>query len=154
MKSRYLSRIVLTSLLVAPTILLAGSVMKMAVSYISPFPHEGEEVPLKGLVYHGEKIKVSSVRLEVGSEEGADPVRSEWTFTGSNSKAQNQRVNLTCSLLDENDKSIGVGRKTIFLKAGTDEQKDTLKMKVRLKVWEAAKRGNRVKIQADFATLR
>jgi hypothetical protein len=153
MESRYLSRIVLITFLVTPTILLAGSVMKMTVSYVNPFPNEGAEVPLEGLVY-AEKMRVSSVRLEVVSEEGADPVRSEWTFTGSNSKAQNQRVNLTCTLLDENDKPIAVGRKTIFLKAGTDEQKDTLKMKVKLKAWEASKKSNRVKIQADFATLR
>lgn len=154
MESRYLARIVLISLLVAPTILLAGSVMKVAVCYLSPFPSEGEEVPLKGLVYEAERRRVTSVRLEVESEEGADPVRTEWTFTGSNSTPQKQRVNLTCTLLDENDKSIAVGRKTIFLRPGADEQKDTLKMKVRLNVWETAKKVNKVKIQADFATLR
>jgi hypothetical protein len=154
MESRYLSRIALISFLAAPTFLAAGTVMKMAVFYVSPFPDEGEEVLLKGRVYDQERRRVSSVRLDVGSEEETDPVRSEWTFTGSNSSGQNQRVNLTCTLLDENDKPIASGRKTIFLKAGTEEQKETLKMKVRLKVWEAAKKGNRVKIQADFATLR
>lgn len=153
MKSRCLTWIVLL-FLAAPAFLLAGSVMKMAISYIEPFPSESVDVPLKGLDYGRWSKKVTSVQLKVKSKEGADPVFSEWTFAGSNSSGQNQRINLICTLLDENDKPIASARKTVFLKAGADGQKDTLKMKVRLKVWETAKRSNKVKIQAEFVTLR
>ena len=150
MKSPNLTRILTTAVILAPVVVLAG-VLKMTSAGIRPFPNEDQEVQLKGLVYDGETKEITSVHYELASEEGADPVRADWIFTGRNSRGHPQRVNLSCILNDADDRRIAVARKTIVLKAGAKEQKDTLKMKVKSKVWKAAKKAT---ILAEFASFR
>ncbi|MDH3746497.1 MAG: hypothetical protein OES47_15470 [Acidobacteriota bacterium] len=146
-----ISRVLAVLLILSPAALFAEAMYQTGV-VISPFPSEEKEIPLKNLSYGSEHTRreITTVRLDLESKKGEDPVRAAWTFTGSNLNAGMQRVNLSLILLDKKNKRLGMVRKTMVLKAGVREQKKTAKMKVSSERWQAA---TKVKIEAAFAAL-
>jgi len=135
-------------MLAVPLLSLAGGAMKMtAVSF--PLPTDSEPVPLTGLSYggFGGLVEVTSVRLEIVSKEGEDPVRAVWALTGRNSKPQHRRVQLSIFLLDAAKKHIASAKKTALFKGADAEQEFVLEMKVKAKTWA---RAQRVYLRVDF----
>jgi hypothetical protein len=115
-----------------------------------PKPAPGETVVLEGLVYKARfEAKVTSVRLDVKSVEGADPVLADWVFAGSNSDGQVHRVDLQVRLFDEHGKQLDVFEARHPLAPGVQGQALTVPMKVKAPVWAAAKK---IRIWANWIT--
>jgi hypothetical protein len=106
-----------------------------------PKPLSDETAILEGLVYKARfEAKVTSVRLAVMSEAGANPVVGHWIFTGSNSDGQVHLLAVEIRLLDEKGKRIGVFDAKRPLSAGSREEFFVVPMKVKSAVWEATRR--------------
>lgn len=106
-----------------------------------PKPLSDETAILEGLVYKARfEAKVTSVRLAVKSEVGADPVVGDWVFTGSNSDGQIHPLAMAIRLLDEKGNQIGVFEARHLLSAGARNESFVVPMKVKSAVWEATRR--------------
>ncbi len=148
MRAGRVIRIVLLTLVAIPLTSLAGGAMKMAaVSF--RLPKDDKPIALSGLTYggYGGTVEVKTVRLEVKSKQGEDPVRIVWTFTGSNSKPQCRRVELKIFLIKGEKKRIASGRRKVLFKGVSSQQEFRLEMKVKAARWELT---DRVYLQATF----
>ena len=106
-----------------------------------PKPLSDETTILEGLVYNARfEAKVTSVRLAVKSEAGADPVVGDWVFTGSNSDGQAHLVAMEVRLLDEKGSQIGEFDAKHPLSAGARNERFVVPMKVKSAAWEATRR--------------
>ena len=106
-----------------------------------PKPLSDETATLEGLVYKARfEAKVTSVRLVVNSEAGADPVVGDWIFTGSNSDGQVHLLAIEIRLLDEKGKRIGVFDAKHPLSGGARDEFFIVPMKVKSAIWEATRR--------------
>lgn len=141
-------RVLLLALLAIPLTSLASGAMKMAAVSFA-LPQDNKPIVLSGLTYgrYGGTVAVKTVRLEVESKEGEDPVRAVWTLTGGNSKPQCRRVELKIFLIKGKTKRIASGRKTVLFKAANSQQEFHLEMKVKAAKWEQT---DRVYLQATF----
>jgi hypothetical protein len=136
-------------LALGPLVLLGGLMLHTETTIAPPSP--GETVALQRLVYRARfEARVSSVRLERRTEEGADPLVAQWIFAGSNTDGQVHRVEMQVRLLDEAGKQIGWFVAKHPLAAGAREQSFAVPMKVKAEVWKATKR---VRIFAFWARL-
>ncbi len=115
-----------------------------------PRPISDETAILNGLVYKARFVaKVESVRLEVKSEPGADPMLAEWVFSGSNTDGQMHRLDMQVRLLDEKGKQMGVFSAKHPLSPGAKDESFKVGMKVKPAVWDATKR---IQIWANWIT--
>jgi hypothetical protein len=106
-----------------------------------PKPLSEETTILRGLVYKARfEAKVTSLRLAVKSETGADQVAADWVFTGSNSDGQIHSLAMEVRLLDEKGSQIGVFTARHSLSAGARDEPFAVPMKVKSAVWEATRR--------------
>ena len=114
-----------------------------------PIPEGGVATSLKSLSYKSRRFEASitSVTLQVKSEERADPALVEWTFTSSNTDGQVHRVEMQVRLLDESGKQIGWATGKYAVRAGASGEPFTISMKVKADVWRAAKKA---RIFADW----
>lgn len=112
-------------------------------------PESGAATSLKSLSYKSRRFEASitSVTVQVKSEEGADPALVDWTFTASNTDGQVHRVEMQTRLLDESGKQIGWATGKYAVRAGASGAPFTVSMKVKADVWRAAKK---VRIFADW----
>lgn len=116
-----------------------------------PLPTDEKPTRLASLWYGLEwKAEITSIRLDLKPEKGADPVRPVWVVTGSSSRPQVQKVIVQINLLDSNGKSVGSVKKYLFLKAITENQEFPIKMKAKAAAWEKTVQ---VKITATFTVL-
>ncbi len=139
------------AMVAVPFLSMAGGALKLtAVSF--PLPTNSEPIRLSTLTYggFGGTVEVTSVRLEIVSKEGEDPVRAVWRFTGENGKPQVRRVRIRVSLLDNAKKRIASSRKTVLFKSAGAEQKFVIKMKVKA---QTLARAQRVRVQVDFLPM-
>jgi hypothetical protein len=115
-----------------------------------PKPISDETAILNGLVYKATFVaKVESVRLDVASEAGADPIIAEWVFSGSNTDGQVHRLDMQVRLLDEKGKQIGVFSARHPLSAGAKNESFSVGMKVKSSAWDATKK---IQIWANWTT--
>jgi hypothetical protein len=107
-----------------------------------PKPLSDETVILGGLVYkaHQFEAKITSVRLAVKPEAGADPAIGDWVFTGSNSDGQTHALAMEIRLLDEKGNQIGFFETRQPLAAGARDKSFLVHMKVKSAAWEATAR--------------
>jgi len=140
---------VLTILIVLSSATLFAGEMKPLGVVISPFPSEGDEIQPKRLAYGGAEARreIHTLRLDLESEEGEDPVRAAWTLTGSSMTASPQRVNLRLILLDEDDQRLATVSKIMMLRGGAREQQKIVKMEVPAERWQAARK---LEVEAFF----
>jgi len=116
-----------------------------------PLPTDEKATRLASLWYGLEwKVEINSIRLDLESIQGGDPLRPVWVVTGSSSRPQVQKIIVQINLLDSNGKSVGTVKKYIFLKAITENQEFPIKMKVKAAAWEKTEQ---VKITATFTVL-
>lgn len=115
-----------------------------------PKPISDESAILGGLVYKATFVaKVESVRLDVKSEAGADPMLAEWVFSGSNSDGQVHRLDMQVRLLDEKGKQLGAFSARHPLSAGAKDESFSVGMKVKSSVWDATRK---IQIWANWIT--
>ncbi len=88
---------------------------------------------------------VSSVRLDL--EQGADPVKGQWTFLGSNSDGQWHKIEIFVRLLDESGNQLEYSSKRCTLAAGAKDQPCVVSTKVKAETWKATKS---IKIVTDW----
>jgi hypothetical protein len=114
-----------------------------------PIPEGGVATPLKSLSYKSRRFEASitSVTIQVKSEEGAAPALVAWEFTASNTDGQMHRVEMQLRLQDESGKQIGWATAKHPVRAGASGETFTVSMKVKADVWRAAKK---VRIFADW----
>ncbi|HEY3173351.1 MAG TPA: hypothetical protein VGK86_12325 [Thermoanaerobaculia bacterium] len=113
-----------------------------------PLPAPGEKTTLKRLEYRARFVaSIDSVTLQRKSEPGADPVVTEWVFTGSNTDGQAHRVEIVVRLLNEAGAQIGVFSTRRVIPPGAHEIEISLATKVRPDAWSSAKK---VRIFADW----
>lgn len=113
-----------------------------------PLPAPGEKTTLKRLEYRARFVaSIDSVTLRTKSEPGADPVVTEWVFTGSNTDGQAHRVEIVVRLLNEAGEQVGVYSTRRVIPPGAHGLEIPLQTKVRPDVWGAAKK---VRIFADW----
>src|SRR6266496_2172360 len=113
-----------------------------------PLPAPGEKTTLVRLEYRARFVaSIDSVTLRPTSEPGADPVVTEWVFTGSNTDGQAHRVEIVVRLLDETGKQIGVYSTPRVLPPGAHSIEIPLAVKVPADVWRSAKKA---RIFADW----
>ena len=138
--------LVLVAALAAPV----GAALMYRSQTVVAVPEPGREVPLEKLVYKARfEAKVSSMRLELRSNEGSGPVQGEWIFTGSNTDGQIHRVEMQLRLRDESGQQIAFFSARNVLAAGARDHKFSVPMKVSADVWKAAKS---IRIFADWIT--
>jgi hypothetical protein len=152
MKRRSIASVVqivsLVLLLVPLPSLAGGAVKTVGVSFA--LPEDSEPILLTGRLTYGAfggVVEVTSVRLEILSEEGEDPVRARWTLTGSNEKNQARRAELRIFLIKGKDRRIASAGKKVVFKSADEEQEFVLEMEVKEKKWAAAER---VHVQVTF----
>jgi hypothetical protein len=132
----------------AAELLLAGLMLHTEMTI--PTPEPGREIPLDRLVYKARfEARVSSVRLDLKSEAGADPIAADWVFAGSNSDGQAHRLEIQLRLYDGSGKQVGWFAGKHPLPAGAKDQKFAISMKIKQAAWAATKR---VRIFADWIT--
>jgi len=126
--------------LMAASVALAVPLMHRTQTVIS-VPKPGEQVTLYGLAYkaHAFEAKVTSVRLDLKSEDGADPVIGEWTFLASNSDGQMHKVEIFTRLLDENGTQIAMTSKKCMVGGGYHDYQCHVDLKVKAAEWQATK---------------
>lgn len=126
----------------------AGSVMWMRATTF-PVPKDDKPLTLTGLDYNGRGgvVEVTSVRLQIVSKKGADPVLALWTLVGRNATPKPRKVKVTVFLLNAAKKRIAVARRIGFIKPVEEHHVFDLKMKVKGKKWAQA---HRVYVQVDF----
>ncbi|HEY3170689.1 MAG TPA: hypothetical protein VGK08_06770 [Thermoanaerobaculia bacterium] len=113
-----------------------------------PMPAPGEKTPLQKLEYRARFVaSIDSVTLQTKSEAGADPIISEWVFTGSNTDGQAHRVEIVLRLLNDSGQQVGFYSARKILPAGAHGIELSLATKVSSAGWSATKR---VRIFADW----
>jgi len=138
---------------VACVLLLSGAAVAFAaLMYHSeitiPLPAPGEAKTLRGLEYRARFVaSIDSVTLKTKSESGADPIVTEWVFTGSNTDGQAHRVEIVVRLLNEGGEQVGFFSTKRVLPPAARGLEILLTTKVKPDVWNAAKR---VRIFADW----
>ena len=148
MRYRSLRRMLLLPFLVLSVPVFAALMLHTETTI--PKPISNQTAILQGLVYKARFVaRVESVRLDVKSEAGADPVLADWVFTGSNSDGQMHRLDMQVRLLDEKGTQIGVFSAKHPLSPGAKEETFSVPMKVTPALWEATRR---VKIWANWVT--
>jgi hypothetical protein len=111
-------------------------------------PVPGQKTPLQKLEYRARFVaSIDSVTLQTKSEAGADPIISEWVFTGSNSDGQAHRVEIVLRLLNDSGQEVGFFSARKILPPGAQGMELSLPTKVSSAGWSATKR---VRIFADW----
>jgi len=130
----------LSPFLLATSVALAVPLM-MRKQTIIDIPASGTDVALSGLSYKANafEAKVSSVRLEIGSAEGADPVVGQWVFLGSNNDGQIHKVEIYVRLQDEAGNQIAMYSHKFMLSPGSRDQVCKVEMESKAAEWKAAK---------------
>jgi hypothetical protein len=134
--------------LMAASVALAVPLMLRKQTIIN-VPEPGTDVALSGLSYKANafEAKVTSARLELKSDAGADPIVAEWTFLGSNNDGQLHRVEIFVRLQDESGKQIAMYSHKCILNAGARDQACAVEMKIKAADWKAT---NAVRIVTDW----
>jgi len=129
--------------------LYAGTAMKLTAARIS-VPKSGETAELKGLEYIADfQVTVKTVRFDRTSEEGANPVKGNWTFTAVNTAGKVHRIDVSVVLEDENHKRMASYNGHMLVLAGAESQELVIPMKVKAKQWEKTKS---ILVQANFTS--
>jgi hypothetical protein len=104
-------------------------------------PEPGTDVALSGLSYKANafEAKVTSTRLELKSDAGADPILAEWTFLCSNSDGQMHRVEIFVRLQDESGKQLAMFSRKCMVTAAAHDQAHKVEMEVEATDWKATK---------------
>jgi len=113
-----------------------------------PLPAPGEAKALRGLEYRARFVaSIDSVTLQTKSEASADPVVTDWVFTGSNTDGQAHRVEIVVRLLNESGEQVGFFSTKRVLPPAARALEIPLTTKVRPDAWSSAKRA---RIFADW----
>jgi hypothetical protein len=113
-----------------------------------PLPAPGEKTQLRKLEYRARFVaSVDSVTLSTKSESGADPVVTEWVFTGSNTDGQAHRVDVVVRLLNDSGEQVGISSTRRVLPPGAHDVEIRLSTKVKSDAWASIRK---VRIFADW----
>jgi hypothetical protein len=124
----------------AASVALAVPLMHRTQTIIN-VPEPGTDVALSGLRYKANafEAKVTSTRLELKSDAGADPIVAEWTFLCSNNDGQMHRVEIFVRLQDESGKQLAMFSQKCMVTAAAHDQAHKVQMKVEAADWKATK---------------
>ena len=104
-------------------------------------PPPGEVVTLHTLSYKARafEAKVYSVKLEIKSEDGADPVVGEWTFLTSNNDGQLHKVEIFTRILDESGTQLAMESRRCMIGGGYHDFACTVPLNMKAADWKNAK---------------
>ena len=113
-----------------------------------PMPAASEKIALEKLEYRARFVaSIDSLTLEMKSGADADPVVTDWVFSGSNTDGQAHRVELVVRLLDDAGKQVGIASAQRILPPGAHDFAVTVSAKVKADAWKAARKA---RIFADW----
>jgi hypothetical protein len=129
----------------------AIAAMKIATTTID-VPEADKPVLLAGLEYPGAgwTVELTSLRLTLDPDKGADPAQLVWTVIGNSSRPMVQKVIIELHLQDEDGKKLKSVKNFVVVKSNADNQEFPIKMKIKRKDWE---RADTVQIKTTFTVL-
>jgi len=136
---------------VLSTAAIAMAAMQITSTTVA-IPTDEKPVLLTGLEYPGAgwTIEFTSLRVEVQSEEGVDPVKIVWTLSADSSRPMVQKVIIELHVEDASGRKLKSIKKFVVVKSNAEKQEFPIKMKIKKADWEHAQS---VKIKTTFTVL-